>query len=171
MSWLGTAGSFQHEFPVQFFSSNDGGITWEDETQTLDGGHDGTKITALGNEFYFTTVRFRGHGVADVVLCRREGKGEFKEVAKIDGKGKRLNFCEPGRTFRWHSDRSSVPFFKKIWVQTFHPINGSMSEPYAFSLNPGGAKGYMRLVADVGEKSLFKDRVYFVRAMGSRQIQ
>ena len=170
MSWLGTKGNFQHQFPVQFFSSKNGGKNWEEKNQTLSGGHDGTKIAALNNEFYFTTVRFRGHGIADVILCRREGDGDFKEVAKIDAKGKRLNFCEPAILSDGTVIVPASHFLKKIWVQTYHPKNNELSEPYTFSLNPGGAKGYMRLVVDNNKNSPFKDRIYFVRAMGRGQF-
>lgn len=92
MSWIGTPGSFQHKFPIQFFSSKDAGVTWSSEVQTLPGNYDGTKITALEEDFYFTTVRFRDHMGADVILCHRKNEGLFEEVAKVNGKGKRLNF-------------------------------------------------------------------------------
>ncbi|MBK7870047.1 MAG: exo-alpha-sialidase [Saprospiraceae bacterium] len=95
MAWIGTKGSFQDQYPIQFFTSDDGGITWNDNVQTLGGGHDGTKLAALNEEFYFTTVRFRNDMGADVILYRRAGKAKFEEVARIDGKGERLNFCEP----------------------------------------------------------------------------
>ncbi len=95
MSWLGTRGNFQHRFPVMFFSSADAGRNWSDSIQISPGAHDGTKIAARGDSFSFTTVRFRDDMGADVILFRRVGAGPFEEVAVIDGKGVRLNLCEP----------------------------------------------------------------------------
>lgn len=170
MSWLGTPQSFKHQFPLQIFNSADGGITWEKDFQTITGdghGHDGTKVVALGNEFYCTTVRFNNAMGADVVLLRKEGSGSFEEVAKIDGKGKRLNFCEPVILTDGTVVVPASDFQKKIWVQLYNHTTGNLSDPYNFSFQPGGAKGYMRLLADVNPNSKFKDRVYFVRALGA----
>ena len=149
MSWLGTPQSFKHQFPLQIFNSADGAITWEKDFQTITGdghGHDGTKVVALGNEFYCTTVRFNNAMGADVVLLRKEGSGSFEEVAKIDGKGKRLNFCEPVILTDGTVVVPASDFQKKIWVQLYNHTTGNLSDPYNFSFQPGGAKGYMRLL-------------------------
>lgn len=166
MSWIGTSGGFKDQYPIQFFSSNDGGVTWNEITQTLSGGYDGTKIAALNNEFYFTTVRFRENMGADIILCRREGSGLFEEVAEIDGKGERLNFCEPAILSDGKVVVPASHFEEKIWVQVYDHSSRKLSSPYHVSNNPGGGRGYMRLAADVSGSSAFKDRVYFVRAMG-----
>lgn len=170
MSWLGTPKSFKHQFPIQFFSSNDGGTTWLQEPQTFasDHGHDGTKITALNNHFYFTTVRFNGNMSADVVLYHRLNDDPFEEVSQIDAQGLRLNFCEPAILSDGTVLVPASHFLRKIWVHAFDPQTKTLSEKQMISLNPGGGKGYMRLVADVSAISPFKDRVYFVRATGSR---
>lgn len=171
MSWLGTRGSFQHRFPVQFFSSEDGGRTWRDAVQTLPGAHDGTKLVARGNDCYFTTVRFRDHAGADVVLCRRGENGRFAEVARIDGKGQRLNFCEPALLSDGTVLVPASHFLRDIWVQAFHHATRELSEPTIVSRKPGGNRGYMRLAADSGAKSPHRDHAYFVRAVATGRSQ
>ncbi len=170
MAWLGTPGSFKGQFPVQFFTSPDGGENWDAQVQTLEGGHDGTKISVLKDDYYFTTVRFRNDMGADVMLFHKRGKGNFQEVAKIDGKGQRLNFCEPAIL----SDGSVIVpashFLRKAWVQVFDPKSSKLSEQQMLTIRPGGAGGYMRMVADVNMNSSFKDRIYFVRALGRRGV-
>lgn len=166
MSWLGTKGSFQHQFPLQFFSSDDGGESWDRSTQSFHSnhGHDGTKITALGRDFYFTTVRFNDDMSADVVLYHRKSNEEFMEAAKVDAQGVRLNYCEPVIL----GDGSVlVPFshyLRKVWVQRYHPKTRLLSDKKLISLRPGGERGYMRMLADTESGSMFYDRVYFVRA-------
>ncbi len=167
MSWIGSKQSFQHKFPICFFSSSDGGLSWSDEVQILDGNYDGTKIVALGSTFYFTSVRFRPDMGADVVLYRRQNEQPFEQVAVVDGKGKRLNFCEPAVQTDGTVLVPASDFMRKIWVQRYDPKTKALSSAYNFSLNPGGAKGYMRMAADVGVSSKYKDRIYFVRATGS----
>jgi len=171
MSWLGTSEAFRHQFPIQFFRSNDGGITWSEEVQTFPAGHghDGTKITATGDDFYFTTVRFNDDRSADVVLYHRHKAGPFSEVASISGQGVRLNFCEPVLLSDGTVVVPSSHFLEKVWVQKYDPKTGALSDKQLISIRPGGAKGYMRMAADAGEYSPFKDRIYFVRALGSRQ--
>ena len=166
MSWIGTRGRFQHRFPLQFFKSKDGGATWEENVQSSKGNYDGTKIVGLNNDFYFTSVRFAERHGADVILYHRKRGGDFEEVARIDGKGKRLNFCEPAIL----SDGSVIvpasEYLKSAWVQVFDPVDQKLSEPHVISDNPGGARGYMRMAADTSIHSAYKDRVYFVRATG-----
>ena len=168
MSWLGTQGSFQHEFPVQFFASNDGGVNWKPAPQSAPGNYDGTKIAALRDTFYFTTVRFRSDMGADVILYRRAGKGPLQEVAKIDGEGVRLNFCEPAILSDGTVLVPASNYLKNVWVQRYNPTTQKLSAPFEVSQHPGGARGYMRLVADTNQDSSFKDRAYFVRALGRK---
>ena len=170
LSWLGTPDNFRHQFPIQFFTSGDGGSSWESDPQTFMSphGHDGTKITAFGDEFYFTTVRFNDNMGADVILYHRENTGPFIEVTRIDSQGTRLNFCEPVILSDETALVLSSHFLQKVWVQKYDPKTRLLSDKYMVSINPGGARGYMRMVADTHESSLYKDRVYFVRALGSR---
>ncbi len=170
LSWLGTPGSFQHQFPIQFFHSDDRGQTWSGNTQTFKSphGHDGTKIVSRGENFYFTTVRFNGDMGADVVLYQRKNKGPFEEIAKIDGQGVRLNFCEPAILSDGTVVIPASHFLRKIWVQTYDPGSKTLSEKHMVSSRPGGARGYMRMSADTSAASPFQDRIYFVRALGSR---
>jgi hypothetical protein len=171
MSWLGTPKAFRHQFPIQFFSSSDGGATWSEEVQTFSAphGHDGTKITARGDDFYFTTVRFNDDRSTDVLLYHRHKADPFSEVTRIGGQGVRLNFCEPAI----HPDGTVVVpsshFLEKVWVQKYDPKSGDLSNKHLISIQPGGAQGYMRMAADFGEDSPFQGRLYFVRALGSRQ--
>jgi len=169
MTWLGTKGSFQSQFPLQFFSSDNGGISWNDQVQGFQGkghGHDGTKVTALKNEFYYTTVRFNGDMGADVVLYRKEGNGAFEEVAFVDGKGVRLNFCEPAILTDGTVIVPSSHFMTKLWIQTYNHKEKRLGEKNLVTSRPGGAGGYMRMLADVHSTSKFKDRIYFIRALG-----
>ena len=169
MSWIGNPGQFSDQYPVRFFSSDDGGETWHDKVQSLPGNHDGTKVVVSKSGFYFTTVLFNERMGTDVVLYRRVGNEPFSELAVIEGKGRRLNFCEPAIL----SDGSVVvpasDFLERIWVRVLDPKDGTFSPAHHFSLRPGGARGHMRLIADTGESSPFRDRVYFVRALGSGQ--
>ncbi|MCG8327667.1 MAG: exo-alpha-sialidase [Chitinophagales bacterium] len=171
MSWLGTPEKFKHQFPIQFFSSVDGGASWSKEIQSFPAGHghDGTKITAMGDDFYFTTVRFNQDMSADVVLYHRHKAGPFSEVATIRGQGVRLNFCEPAILSNGTVIVPSSHFLEKVWVQTYNPKIAELSDKHLISVQPGGAKGYMRMLADANEHSPFKNRIYFVRALGSRQ--
>ena len=171
MSWLGTPEKFRHQFPIQFFSSADGGITWVEEVQTIPAGHghDGTKISAAGDDFYFTTVRFNHDMSADVVLYHRQKAGLFSEVATISGQGVRLNFCEPTVLSDGTAIIPSSHFLEKVWVQKYDSKTRTLSDKHLISIEPGGAKGYMRMAADVGEHSPYKNRIYFVRALGRRQ--
>ncbi len=168
MTWLGTPNRFQHQFPIQFFSSHDGGINWKKKVQGTSGSHDGTKIATHGDDFYFTSVQFNDQMGADVVLYHRKGDGPFELVAEVDGKGKRLNFCEPAVLSDGKVIVPASDFLKRIWVHTFDPATEKLSAAHMVSLKPGGAKGYMHLVADNHPQSPFKDRTYFVRALGSR---
>jgi hypothetical protein len=167
MSWIGTFGSFKDQYPIQFFSSADGGKTWNDKVQALPGEYDGTKITSSGNEFYFTTVRFRDDMSTDVILCRREGAGQFEEVAKIDGKGERLNFCEPAILTEGTVVVPASHFQAKAWVQIYDHKTRKISGQYYITGKAGGDRGYMRLASDANFNSPFRDRVYFVRAVGN----
>lgn len=170
LSWLGTPGSFQHQFPIQFFQSDNGGKTWNQQAQTSQAahGHDGTKIISHRNDFYFTTVRFNGDMSADVVLYHRKDQEAFQEVAKIDGQGVRLNFCEPAVLSDGTVVVPASHFLRKTWVQRYDPRSKTFSEKHMVTTRPGGARGYMRLAADTSTISPFQDRIYFVRALGSK---
>ena len=168
ISWIGTKESFQHKFPIQFLFSEDGGKIWQEDTQTLPGNHDGTKMTTQNYHTYFTSVRFRDHMAADVVLYGRETSGNFRHLATINSHGKRLNFCEPvilsdGTVLVPASD-----FLKKVWVWNYHPEKGNLTDSSVITHRPGGAKGYMRMAVDASSLSSFQNRVYFVRALGKR---
>lgn len=167
LSWIGTKGRFIDQYPIQFFSSSNGGVTWSDQVQTLEGMYDGTKITAFGQEFYFTTVRFNDAGGADVILCRRHGTEPFEEVAKIDSAGKRLNFCEPAILSDGKVLVPAAMINDRAWVQIYDHATRELSPPREMSRQPGGSKGYMRFVADNSHTSPFRDHVYFVRAVGA----
>ena len=166
LAWLGTPGKFEGRFPVRFFTSRDGGSTWGRDVQTLEGGHDGTKLAARGREMYFTTVRFRGGGGADVVLYRKEAGKPFEHAARIDGKGARLNFCEPAVLTDGGVILPASHFLRDAWVHEYSSADGSLSSERQVTTNPGGGYGYMRLVADTSAGSPHKDRLYFVRAAG-----
>ncbi|MEQ8425123.1 MAG: sialidase family protein, partial [Cyclobacteriaceae bacterium] len=169
MTWLGTEQKFKGQFPLQFFTSHDGGVSWSKNVQTISGaghGHDGTKVTAYNNEFYYTTVRFNAQMGADVVLYRKEGNDEFKEVAVVDSKGARLNFCEPAILTDGTVIVPSSHFMEKLWVQQYNHKLGKLSDKTLVTIKPGGAGGYMRMIADVSATSKYKDRIYFARALG-----
>jgi len=165
MAWIGNQGEFQHTFPIRFFSSTSGGNSWSAGVQELSGNHDGTKLVAHGSRFYFTSVRLRSPSGADVVLYRRDGDAPFEQVARIDGEGARLNFCEPAVL----SDGSAlVPaslFLRNVWVQRYDPRSGTLHERRYISSRPAGNRGYMRMVADNSADSAYTDQVYFVRAL------
>ncbi len=168
MTWLGTPGSFQGQFPIRFFSSADAGASWSPDVQTASGNHDGTKIATLGDRFYFTAVQFNRRMGADVVLYRREGAGAFEKVATVDGDGQRLGFCEPAILTDGTVVVPAATHRSRAWVHRYDPASGALSTSYPITDRPGGAGGYMRLVADNGAKSKFRDRLYFVRAVGTR---
>lgn len=170
LSWLGTKGSFQHRFPIQFFQSENGGKTWSQPPQVSqsDHGHDGTKITSRNKHFYFTTVRFNGDMSADVVLFQKKQGGAYTEVASIKGQGSRLNFCEPAILKDGIVIIPASYFLKKAWVQIYDPLTKELSGKHIISARPGGARGYMRMAADTSSESPYEDRLYFVRALGSR---
>ncbi len=167
MTWLGTKNSFQHQFPLVFFKSSDGGKTWSDKVTSISNqhGHDGTKLIEHNEHFYATTVRFNQAMGADVVLYEQKPDSEPKEVMIIDGNGTRLNFCEPAYTA---DDMILIPsseFRRKVWVHRFDPASGELSDNVMITLKPGGSKGYMRLVSDYNATSPHKGNVYFVRAL------
>ncbi len=167
MSWIGTQGSFKGQYPLQLFTSHNGGITWDPSVQTLEGGHDGTKLTTVNDKFYLTTVKFRPSMGADVLLYEKQGENDFVHSGRISGKGDRLNFCEP---VAFPDGSVLVPaarFMKEAWVQLYDskelkPIKRMITQ------RSEGARGYMRMAVDAGNDSPFKDRTYFVRASGSR---
>lgn len=166
ISWIGTKGSFQHKFPVQFLFSEDGGKNWLNHHQTLSGNHDGTKLTHENGTTYFTSVRFREHMSADVVLYGRNSQGDFQHLATVDGHGKRLNFCEPAILSDGSVLVPASDFLKKAWVWKYRPESGSLGDSSTITLQPGGAMGYMRMEADPYPGSPFHNSVYFVRALG-----
>jgi len=172
LSWLGTSKTFQHRFPIQFFSSNDGGISWDKDVQTINAthGHDGTKIVSSDNNFYFTTVRFNDDMSADVILYHKFENGDFIEVSKVEGKGTRLNFCEPVILSDGMVLVPSSHFLQKVWVSRYDPKTKKLSDKKLITMNPGGAKGYMRMTTDINPTSKFFDRIYFVRATGRGMV-
>ncbi len=170
MAWLGTKGSFRHQFPIQFFASKNGGKSWAIEPQTIHNvhGHDGTKMASSGSSVYFSTVRFRGDMSADVVLYERQGRGEFQEVAQVDAQGLRLNFCEPAILTDGTVIVPASHHLRKAWIQRYTPEPSELSERYTITSEPGGGLGYMRLASDDSPGSPFVDRLYFVRAAGQQ---
>ena len=166
MSWLGTPRIFEHQFPIQFFSSNDGGASWDDQVQTFDSshGHDGTKITSFGQHFYFTTVRFKDDMSADVVLYHRKENEPFQELTVIPSQGVRLNFCEPAILSDGTVLVPSSHFMRKAWVQSYDPLTQKLSAKNLITMNPGGGRGYMRITADTHSDTRYLNNVYFVRA-------
>ncbi len=168
LTWLGTEGSFQDRYPVVFLSSDDAGVRWNDDVQVTDGNHDGTKVTALGETFAFTAVHFVQRG-ADVVLQARRRDEPFREIARVPGNGRRLNFCEPAILSDGTIVVPASEFLERAWVHRVNPATGEMSEAYPVTDRPGGAGGYLRLVADTSPESPFRDRLHFVRALGSRE--
>lgn len=168
MSWIGTESSFKHQYPINFFFSDNGGIDWQESVQTENGNYDGTKISIRDNEFYFTTVRFRHDMGADVILYQSKDQ-YFNEVARIDGDGTRLNFCEPAILSDGKVVVPAAKFLGELWVQVFDPNLNELSAPYHVTNESGGARGYMRLTIDDNPQSRFSDRLYFVRALGSKE--
>ena len=163
MSWIGTPNSFQDLYPIRFFRSTDAGISWSSEVQTLEGGHDGTKITASTEDFYFTTVWFTEDMGTEIRLYTSRGDSSFVKTASVYGKGKRLDFCEVAVLT---DGTIVVPAFlrdKSAWVQVSHDGGKTLSNPIHITDN-FGRKGYSHLAADL--HSSFKDRLYFVRATG-----
>jgi hypothetical protein len=164
MSWIGTVGNFQDKYPIVFFNSPDGGIHWNKEMQILEGSHDGTKITASNDGFYFTTLWFREDMNADVRLYKNEKNGNFQQANAVAGKkGQRLDFCEAAVLT---DGTIVVPVTgKNSWVQVSMDGGKTLSEPYTVTKNPA-SKGYAHLVADTSA-SAYKDRLYFIRATGN----
>lgn len=170
MSWLGTEGDFRHEFPIQLFSSENGGQFWKNPSQSFNGfghGHDGTKLLSHGDSFYLTAVRFNGDMSADVVLYHKKGSAAFEEAGSVYGKGKRLNFCEPAALSNGTVLIPTSHHQGNIWVSRYNPKTKLMSRKTVVSQNPKLGRGYMRMVADTGNTSSFRDRVYLVRAVAS----
>lgn len=169
MSWLGTPGAFTHRFPLQVFSSADGGKAWEPgKAQVFNGhghGHDGTKLAGLGDKMYLTTVRFNADMGADVVLYGATGQGPFTELAAIPGGGRRLNFCEPALLSDGTVVLPTVHPGGSIRAHIYRPGSGLDSESGIISRNPKLGRGYSRMAADTGRQSPFRDRLYFVRAV------
>jgi hypothetical protein len=168
MSWLGTSGSFRHEFPLNVFTSNNSGKNWDSKVQVfngLDHGHDGTKLVGFEDSFYLTTVRFNANMGADVVLYESMNGTSFKEVAKVDSKGRRLNFCEPAILTDGSVVVPTMHGGGKIWANLYDPKRKQLSETYIISDNPKLGRGYSRMAADTNANSKFTDRIYFVRAV------
>ncbi len=167
VAWLGTEGKFQHEFPVQLFQSTALGVDWN-KPQTIASrhGHDGTKIAAGSDRFYFTTVQFNDDMSADVVMFSAFPGKDFVEVARVKSGGVRLNFCEPVVLGNGSVVLPSSHFLKECWVQIYHPATNTLSEKYLVTHNAGGAKGYMRMTGDQSQGP-YHDRLYLIRALGS----
>ncbi|GEM_PF-4814516 len=163
ISWIGNESSFQHSFPIRLFYS---GPTGQEEVQTLPGNHDGTKLTTVNNQTYFTTVKFREDMGADVVLYSHSGHGKFEYKGRINGNGVRLNFCEPAVL---NDGTVLVPYshyLEDVWVRPFDPSADIVGGSVKVSSRSGGARGYMSFVADNSPTSDFEGQVYFVRALG-----
>ena len=170
LTWLGTEKWFRHQFPIQFFTSLDGGKSWSNpQTVTSPHGHDGTKVVSHNDSFYFTTVEFQNDMSADVVLYRKTKDDPFSEIARIPGQGQRLNFCEPAVLSDSLVLIPSSNYRQKFWTTPFDPANGKMGDKQLVSINPGGGRGYMRLVSDSSPTSPFSGRVYFTRAAAGSQ--
>lgn len=168
LSWLGTPKSFRGQFPMVVFASDDGGENWDSNVQVFQGlghGHDGTKLVGSKDAFYLTTVRFNANMGADVVLYESISNRGFREVGAIEGQGRRLNFCEPAILTNGTVVVPTMHGQGKIWVNVYHPETKKMSESYVVSNNPKLGRGYARMASDVGAKSKFTDRIYFVRAV------
>ena len=135
-----------------FLTSDDAGVRWNDGAQVTDGNHDGTKVTALGETFAFTAVHFVQRG-ADVVLQARRRDAPFREIARVPGNGRRLNFCEPAILSDGTIVVPASEFLERAWVHRVHPETGEMSEAHPVTDRPGGAGGYLRLVADTSPES------------------
>ncbi|MDX2046291.1 MAG: hypothetical protein SFU87_05865 [Chitinophagaceae bacterium] len=163
MSWIGTKGSFRDEYPVVFFNSPDGGISWNNDVQMLPGGHDGTKITGSGSNFYFTTVFFGKEMEASIRLYAGDGMKPFELLTEIDSKGERLNFCEAAVLGDSSIIIPASLWKKNAWVYRYK--EGILSDAYPITDKLGGGKGYAHLVGD-NTASAFKDRLYFIRAAG-----
>ena len=168
LSWLGTSGSFQGRFPLDVFTSSDGGVNWNPEIQIFNGfghGHDGTKLVGYKDAFYLTTVRFNDDMSADVVLYESKRDGAFTEITSIKGKGNRLNFCEPAVLTNGNVVVPTMHGQGAVWAHIYNPENQELSGPFIISKNPKLGRGYSRMASDVGENSKYKDRLYFVRAV------
>ena len=167
LAWLGTAGAFQHAFPLQFFRSSDGGKTWNSNVQQMDNihGHDGTKVVHDHEQFIATTVRFNGDMSADVAIYRATPDHPFQEVTKVPGRGLRLNFCEPAILSDGTTIIPSSEFRRKLWIQKLESDSTHLSRRTMVTLQPGGARGYMRLIHDDNKDSKWLDRLYFIRAL------
>ncbi len=165
VSWIGNKGSFQHSFPIRLLYSGATLRDWDSAVQTLPGNHDGTKLATLNSHSYFTTVKFRDDMGADVMVYRNSGKGEFELMDRIDGKGVRLNFCEPTILSDGTLIVPYAHYQKEIWVNRYSPLTGQIGEPVEVSTHSGGAQGYMSFVADNHTESKFNNSVYFVRAL------
>ncbi|MBK8097675.1 MAG: exo-alpha-sialidase [Planctomycetes bacterium] len=167
LAWIGTPGKFRDEYPIQFFRSADGGVTWSEKVQTIGGNHDGTKLAVGNGEFWFTTVQFVADMATDIVLCRARGAEPFVEVARVPGQGQRLAFCEPAVLADGTVLLPAARHRQQAWVQALPPGGDRLSAPRVITERAGGAKGYMRLCADTSPVSRWRDRCYFVRALGS----
>lgn len=168
MSWLGTPSNFRFQFPLKIFTSDNSGKSWNSKVQSYNGfghGHDGTKLIGHHDSFYLTTVRFNDNMSADVVLYESKNGVPFKEVAKVDSKGKRLNFCEPAILTDGSVVVPTVHSRGKVWANIYDPKSKKLSETFAISDNPKLGRGYSRMAADTNKDSKFTDRVYFVRAV------
>jgi hypothetical protein len=162
LAWIGTPGGFRDEYPIQLFRSADGGRTWY-APQTLTGNHDGTKVIAWRDRFWFTTLRFREDMETEIVLYGAEGAGEFEELARIPGRGERLRFCEPAVLA---DGRVVLPVMRgaRAWVQVYDPNTRQLGPESHLASTVGDSVGYARLAADVGTDSPWRDSLYFVRA-------
>ncbi len=167
MTWLGVRGVFNRT-PVQVFTSPDGGKTWNDEVQTLEGEYDGTKMTLdkKTNTVLFTSVKFKGHASVDIYFAKNPGATGFLPPTLIDGENQRLNFAQPVVLSDGTIVVPSVVFDQEARAHISADGGQTFQPPVSISNRLGGAKGYHQFVSDDSGSASFKDRIYYVRATG-----
>lgn len=167
IAWLGTESQFIHAFPVQFIRFDSRKKTWNSAYQTINGNHDGAKIISYSNREYFATVQFNEQMGADVTVYQNGEDNKYKEIVRIPGNQTRYNFCQPAMV---NDSILIIPvseYLNKIWVYRYNVRSEKLSGRVLVSVNPGGAKGYMQLVADNSADSPNRGNLYFLRALGA----
>lgn len=166
MTWLGVRGVF-NSTPVQVFTSPDGGKTWDDQVQTLEGEYDGTKMALdkKTNTILFTSVKFKGHASVDVYFAKNPGATGFLPPTLIDGENQRLNFAQPVVLSDGAMVVPSIVYNQEARAHISTDSGQTFQSPISISTRLGGGKGYHQFVSD-DSNSGFKDRIYYVRATG-----
>ncbi|MDX1939050.1 MAG: sialidase family protein [Saprospiraceae bacterium] len=166
MTWLGTPKTFDST-PVQVFTSPNGGRTWDAKVSTLQGEYDGTKMTFdyKTNTILFTSVKFKGHESADIYFNKNPNGEGFGTPTLIDGKGKRYNFAQPVALSDGTIVVPSSLYDEAIFANISNDGGKTFNIPIMISTTMGGGKGYHQFAADVSN-SVYKDRMYYVRANG-----